>query len=125
MNMSIFIEKSNGNQIIKLSEEILKTTMKETLDETHDCMRRICSEDNAKVIFDRSIQNRGVTQEKKKLIDELNDFLVIRCEKVATLFDSQKEKAKYNYKFKKKGKLMKTKGFTNNEIDSVKSFLDY
>lgn len=123
--MTIQIKNLNGNKVIKYSDQIQSVSMKEFLDATHSCMRAICSEENLKVIFDRSFESREVSNEKKELVDELNDFLVSHCKKVATLFENQNEKKKYNYKFHRKGKFIKTKGFTIDEIETAKIFLNF
>lgn len=123
--MGIHIEKTNGEQIIKLSKDISREGIKEILDEKHYCMRIISMQENPKVIFDRSIDQKSLSHEKKEIINELNDFLISRCDRVATLFNSPKEKLKYNYEFQNKRRLLKTKGFTKNEFGRAKSFLNY
>lgn len=125
MIMGIEVEKINGEQIVKLTKDISSEGIKEILDEKHSCMRRISMQEKPRVIFDRSIDQRDLSQEKKEIINELNDFLIKRCDRVAILFNSQKEKVKYNYEFQRKKKILKTKGFTNKEIERAKNFLEY
>jgi hypothetical protein len=125
MVMGIELEKFNGDHMVKLTEEINSECMKKILDETHACMRIISLEDNPKVIFDRSIEEKCLSVEKKELINELNDFLVNRCERVAILFSSHQEKVKYNYRSYKRGRSLNVKGFTNNEIERAKEYLGY
>lgn len=124
MVMGIQVEKNNGEQIVKLTKNIGDEGIKEILDEKHACMEIISLQDHPKVIFDRSLEQKNLSREKKELIEELNVFLINRCEKVATLFNSSKEMVKYNYKYERKERLLKTKGFTSNEIERAKDFLD-
>ena len=123
--MGIQVEKLNGEQIVKLTEDIGSEGMKEILDEKHACMRVISMQEKPRVIFDRSINQEYLNQEKKEVVDELNDFLVNRCERIAILFNSEKEKVKYNYESHRKRRLINTKGFTNNEIERAKNFLNH
>ena len=123
--MGIQVEKLNGEQIVKLTKDIRGEGMKEILDEKHACMRVISMQEKPRVIFDRSINQEYLNQEKKEVVDELNDFLVNRCERIAILFNSEKEKVKYNYESHRKRRLINTKGFTNNEIERAKNFLNH
>lgn len=121
--MGIQVEKSNGGQILKLTNDFSSEGMKEILDEKHACMRLITMLEKPRVIFDRSLDEKELNSEKKEVIDELNKFLINRCERVAILLNNEKEKAKYNYKFRRKERILNAKGFTNNEIDRAKNFL--
>jgi len=123
--MGIQVEKLNGEQIVKLTKDIGSEGMKEILDEKHACMRVISMQEKPRVIFDRSINQEYLNQEKKEVVDELNDFLVNRCQRIAILFNSEKEKVKYNYESHRKRRLINTKGFTNNEIERAKNFLNH
>lgn len=123
--MTIQMESLNGNKIIKFSGEIYNVSMKEFIDATHTCMLKLSSEENLKVIFDRSFESTEMSKEKSAVVEELNDFLVSHCEKVATLFDHQKEKKEYNFKCHRKGDFSKTKGFTTDEIERAKTFLNF
>jgi len=71
--MGIGIEESNGGETIRISKDIISDSMKEILDEKHECMRKFCLDHHSKVIFDRSINQKYMSQEKKALIEELND----------------------------------------------------
>jgi hypothetical protein len=125
MTMGIQVEKTNGEQIIKLTKNISSEDMKDILNEKHACMKMISLQDHPRVIFDRSLEDKHLSAEKKELIEELNAFLINRCEKVSILFNSHEEKVKYNYKFQRKERLMKTKGFTIGEMKGAKDFLYY
>jgi hypothetical protein len=66
MTMGIEIQKFNGDEIVKLTENISSEGMKEILDEKHACMRIISMKEKPKVIFDRSIDQKKLSREKKK-----------------------------------------------------------
>jgi hypothetical protein len=40
------------------------------------------------------------------------------------MFNSEHEKVKFNYMLQRKERSMRIKGFTNNEIESAKNFID-
>ena len=71
--MGIGIEESNGGETIRISKDIIIDLVKEILDEKHECMWRFCLDYHSKVIFDRSINQKYMSQEKKALIEKLND----------------------------------------------------
>ncbi|MDM8534383.1 hypothetical protein QUF55_06755 [Clostridiaceae bacterium HSG29] len=123
--MTITIKSLMEGKLIYLKDDGNAMTLKEALNDTRKCMKMIDSHDkDINLIFDRRTDKNDYAKEIDEIIDEFNDFVIDRCNKVVTLCNCELKKKQYNYRHYKNRKNIKTRAFTHEEIEKVKEFLN-